>query len=146
MTTPPPASPADGGPGRVGPGTALRGTRLLAAGYLSLSVLTLGAVFLLRHDAAAVDDAVWVRTAIVAVSALVTHLCASRAARGSRSAYRRLRVISAVMVVAIAVVVALPHFLPLWLRIEQGVCGVVLLGVVALVNGPEQRRAFALAG
>ena len=51
--------------------------------------------------------------------------------------------ITCIMVVAIAVIVALPGPFPLWLKIEQGACGVLLLGVVMVVNGAHLRSVFA---
>ena len=66
-----------------------------------------------------------------------------RAAHGSRRMYLRLRIVSAIMVAAIAVITAMPGILPLWMRIEQGVCGVILIGVVALVNSRPVRSLFA---
>ncbi|MFF4183464.1 hypothetical protein ACFYZ9_09760 [Streptomyces sp. NPDC001691] len=122
---------------------AFRATKLLLGGYLGISVLTLVAIVLLRDDSADVNSAVWVRGTIVVVSALVTYGCAVRAARGSRSAYRRLRVISGVMVVAIAAIIALPGAFPVWMKAEQGLCGVLLIAVVALVNGSHLRSLFA---
>lgn len=122
---------------------AFRGAKLLAGGYLGISVLTLMAIAVLHSDAAVVNDAVWVRGTIVVASALVTFLCALRMARGSRGAYRRLRIISAVMVAAIAVIIALPGTFPEWMKVEQGVCGLALLGVVAVVNGKHLRALFA---
>lgn len=101
------------------------------------------AVALLRHDVAAVNEAVWIRAAIVVVSALVTFLCALRAARGDRRAYRRLRVISAVMIVAILVIIALPGAFPVWMKIDQGVCGVLLAGALVAVSGRAARAGFA---
>jgi hypothetical protein len=122
---------------------AFRGTKLLAGGYLGISVLTLVAIAVPHSDAAVVNDAVRVRGTIVVASALVTFLCALRVAQGSRGAYRRLRIISAVMVVAIAAIIALPGTFPEWMKIEQGVCGLALLGVVAVVNGMHLRAVFA---
>ncbi|MBP0456769.1 hypothetical protein [Streptomyces montanisoli] len=124
---------------------AFRRAKLLTGCYLAVSVATLAAIALLRDDSAAVNDAVWVRGCVVVASAVVTLLCAVRAARGDRGAYRRLRAVSAVMVVAIAVIIALPGTFPLWMKIDQGVCGVLLLGVVLLVNGRHARTAFAAA-
>ncbi|MEU9125833.1 hypothetical protein AB0C96_39510 [Streptomyces sp. NPDC048506] len=124
---------------------AFRTAKLLTGGYLGLSALTLVAVALLHNDAALVNDAVWVRATIVVVSALVTFLCAVRAARGSRTAYRRLRIISGIMLVAVVAVIALPGTFPLWLKVEQGVCGLALLGVAAIVNGRHLRALFATA-
>ncbi|MFD8543498.1 hypothetical protein [Streptomyces sp. NPDC059649] len=122
---------------------ALRRTKLLVGGYLGLSVLTLGAVVALREDGAVVTDAVWVRTVIVVASALLMFVAALRAARGSRPAYRRVRILSGVMLAAIAVIIAIPGAFPVWLKIEQGVCGIALLGVALTVNGRRLRSSFA---
>lgn len=119
----------------------LRGVRPLVGAYLAISVLTLVAIVLLRHDAAAVNSAVWVRGTVVVASALLTTLLARRAAAGSRRAFLRLRIVSAAMVVAIAVIIALPGTFPLWLKIEQGACGLLLLGVAVRVNGRRPRSA-----
>lgn len=123
--------------------TAFRPVRLLIGGYLGISLLTVAAVVLMRNDAAVVNAAVWIRSSIVLVSAAVMTALAARAARGSRGAYLRVRILSAAMVVAIAVIIALPGTFPLWLKIEQGVCGLVLLGVVALANRGRLRSTFA---
>jgi hypothetical protein len=117
--------------------------KALLFGYLAVSVLTLAAIVLLRNDASVVNPAVWIRGSIVAASSVLTLAFAAAAARGSRGAYRRLRIITAVMPVAIVVIIALPGTFPLWMKVEQAVCGVLLLGVVAIVNGRTIRTAFA---
>jgi len=117
--------------------------KALLVGYLAVSVLTLAAIVLLRNDASVVNPAVWIRGTIVAASSVLTLAFAAGAARGSRGAYRRLRVITAVMPVAIVVIIALPGTFPLWMKLEQAVCGVLLLGVVAVVNGRVMRASFA---
>jgi hypothetical protein len=117
--------------------------KLLAGGYLGISVLTLVAIAVLRDDAAAVNAAVWIRGTIVVASASLTFAFAVRAARGSRRAYLRLRIVSAVMLVAIAVIIVLPGTFPLWMKIEQGACGLLLTGVVVVVNGRRIRSLFA---
>jgi hypothetical protein len=122
--------------------TAFRSLKLLVGGYLTLSVLTLVAIASLRNDAAAVNSAVWTRGTIVVISALLTFAFTIRAARGSRRAYLRLRIVSAVMVVAIAVIVALPGTFPLWMKLEQAVCGLVLIAVAAVANGRHLRSVF----
>jgi hypothetical protein len=66
-------------------------------------------------------------------------------ARGRRRAYLRLRIASALMVVSIAALVALPGLLPAWMRIEQSVCGLLLAGVVVIANGKRLRSMFATA-
>ena len=121
---------------------AFRNVQLLVITYLALSVLTLAAIIALRNDAAAVNSAVWTRGSIVVASALLTFAFARRAARGSKKGYLRLRIVSAVMLVAIVVIVALPGTFPLWMKFEQGVCGLLLLGVALIVNGKHLRSVF----
>ncbi|QKG20263.1 hypothetical protein [Actinomadura verrucosospora] len=122
---------------------AFREMRLLTGGYLALSWLTMGAAFLLRHHHSMVTSNVWVRGGIVAIASAVSFALARRAAQGSRGAYRRLRILSAVMVVAVVVIVSLPGFLPMWMRIEQAVCGLLLLRVVVIAAGGRMRTLFA---
>ncbi len=107
--------------------------KLLAA-FLVISVSSVVAVVLLRHNPVLVTTAVWVRTPLVAASAAVLLLFARRAAAGHRSSFRRLRIISMVVLAAIIGVVAWPGAFPVWLRIEQAVCGVFMLSVVVRTN------------
>jgi hypothetical protein len=102
----------------------MKTARILVACYLTLSVLTLVAVFLMRDHAGLVNPAVWIRTSIVAASAA---LLMSFVVRGAR---RRLRIVATIMLVAIVVILAVPGDFPLWLKIEQAACGVLLAGVV----------------
>ena len=41
------------------------------------------------------------------------------------------------------VIIALPGTFPLWMKVEQGVCGFLLLGVIGIVNGRHLRSLFA---
>ncbi|GAA1512786.1 hypothetical protein [Kribbella lupini] len=111
----------------------LRRVRGLVAAYAVLSLVTLGVIVGLRKTAA-VTDAVWVRGSIVAVTSVVMFGFARSAARGSARGLLRLRVMAAVMLVAIVVILVIPGDFPGWLKVEQGVCGVLLLGVVVLVS------------
>jgi hypothetical protein len=122
---------------------AFRSVRRLAGAYVAISVLTLVAIVLMRHNAALVNPAVWIRGSIVIASSMLMAAFVAGAARGSARAYLRLRLVSAIMVVAIAVIVSLPGTFPVWLKIEQGVCGAILIGVVAIVNGRHLRSLFA---
>jgi hypothetical protein len=124
---------------------ALRTIRVLTGGYVLLSVLTIAVIALLRNHTTLVNSAVWIRGTIVVISAALTFTFGARTARGSRGAYRRLRIVAAVMVAAIAVIIALPGTFPLWMKTEQAVCGLLLLGVVAVANGRHLRSAFAAA-
>ena len=122
---------------------AFRRIMLLVGGYLAISVLSLVAIVLLRNDSAVVNPAVWTRGTIVAVTSSLMFAFTVQAARGCRRAYLQVRIVSAIMLVAIAVIIALPGFFPLWMKIEQGICGLILIGVVALVNSQHLRRLFA---
>ncbi len=116
----------------------MRNVVWLISGYAAVSLLTLVAVIVFRHDATMVTTAVWIRSTIVAASSLLTLFFAVRAARGDRRMLLRLRVVTAVMLVAIVVIIALPGTFPLWLKFEQGICGLLLLAVVVHIN---RRRA-----
>ncbi|REK86586.1 hypothetical protein DY245_31420 [Streptomyces inhibens] len=122
---------------------AFRSAKRLVGCYAGLSVLTLIAVILLRNHPDMVTDAVGVRATVVAATSLLMVSFAARTARGHSRSYLRLRLASGIMVVAIAVIVALPGAFPVWLRVEQGVCGALLIGVVLTVNGKQMRAAFA---
>ncbi|WP_426509875.1 hypothetical protein ACPPVO_03615 [Dactylosporangium sp. McL0621] len=110
-----------------------RTPRLLTALYLILSLATLGVAYLLRHHANLVTDAVWVRGTIVVASAAV---CNILAARGD---VRRLRIIAIVMTVAITVIVAVPGLFPVWMKLEQVVCGLLLIGVILTLPRKAKR-------
>ncbi len=122
--------------------TAFRAVTLLVGGYLALSVLTMVVIVLLRHNPRAVNAAAWIRGTIVVLSALVMAAFAVRMARGSAAAHRRLRLLATVMVVAIAVIVAIPGMLPLWMRLEQAACGLLLTAVATLTRGRHLRAVF----
>lgn len=123
---------------------AFRNLKLLVGGYLGISALSLLAIVLLRNDNTAVNSAVWTHATIVLASAVLTFTFTARAARGSRRAYLRLRIVSAVMVVAIAVIIAIPGDFPLWMKIEQGACGLILLAAAMIVNSKQMRSVFAV--
>ena len=112
----------------------MRNVVWLVTGYAVVSLLTLVAVIALRHDATMVTTAVWIRTTIVAAASMLTLLFAVRAAHGDRRMLLRLRIVTAIMLVAIVVIIALPGTFPLWLKLEQGVCGLLLLAVVVQIN------------
>ncbi|HEX4225153.1 MAG TPA: hypothetical protein VHZ97_22505 [Pseudonocardiaceae bacterium] len=127
----------------AGHSATFRNVKALIGTYFGLSVATVIAVVLMRDDLSMVNSAVWTRTVIVLASSLITLSATIRAARGSYSSFRRLRIVTGVMTVAIIVIISLPGTFPTWLKIEQGICGLILLGVVALVNGKALRSAFA---
>jgi hypothetical protein len=123
---------------------ALRRVIVLVAVYLTISVLTLVAAIVLRNDTGLVNAAVWIRGSIVAITAALMLRFAVGASRGDSRHFLRLRIVSAIMVVAIvAILVLIPGDFPLWMKLEQATCGVVLLAVVILANRRRTRSAFA---
>ncbi|MFI5892107.1 hypothetical protein ACIA5D_18570 [Actinoplanes sp. NPDC051513] len=119
----------------------MRNVVWLIGGYAAVSVLTLVTVILFRHDAAMVTPGVWVRGSIVAAASLLTLFFAVRAERGDRRMLLRLRIVTAIMLVAIVVIVALPGAFPVWFRLEQAICGLLVLPVVVRINRrPAVRR------
>ena len=112
----------------------MRNVVWLIRGYATVSLLTLVAMIVFRHDATMVTPAVWVRGSLVAAASLLTLFFAVRAARGDRRMLLRLRIVTAAMLVAIVVIISLPGLFPLWLKLEQGVCGLLLLAVVVQIN------------
>lgn len=112
--------------------------RALFATVLLLSIATLGAAAIIGAQAP-----VWVRSAIVTVIAVVLLVLARRAYRGSRAAYLRMRLMTTIAPVGVAVIVALPHDgFPAWMKIEQAVVGVLLLAAAVIVGRIAVRRAY----
>jgi hypothetical protein len=130
--------------GQPSSAAAFRKIKLLVGGYLGISVLAVAAIVLMRHHPAEVNSSVWTHGIVVAASAVVAFNVAVRAARGSRGAYRRLRIMSVVLVAAITVIIALPGSFPLWMKAEQGVAGLLMIGVAVLANGSHVRSLFAV--
>lgn len=112
--------------------------------YLGLSALTIVVAIVFGSDPSLVNTAVWIRGSIVAVTAALMLRFAIGARSGNAAHYLRLRLMSAIMVVVIAVIlVAIPGDFPLWMRLEQATCGAILVGVVILANRKWVRRSFA---
>ncbi|NNC12269.1 hypothetical protein HII28_10315 [Planctomonas sp. JC2975] len=116
---------------------ALRPVRTLLAVYFGVSAAMIVAIGVLSALGNAQDPAVWIRCSLVLGSAAVLLAIMARATRGSRSALIRLRIITPVVLAAIIVIVSIPGFLPGWVRIEQGLCGAILLPAVILLFLPR---------
>lgn len=119
---------------------------VLLAGFVVVS-LAMEAVLIVQSAAGtAVDDAVWIRCSLVLASSIVLYLLGVGAARGSRRAWWRMRIISPIVVAAVIVIVSLPGFLPDWVRLEQAVCGAFVLPVIVLLNLRSVRAHFPRRG
>ncbi|MBX6383601.1 MAG: hypothetical protein IRZ07_11630 [Microbispora sp.] len=117
--------------------------KVLLGLYAVVSVLTLVAIVVLSGNSDIVTDAVWVRGSILAVASLITFALGVSMARGSRSSYRRVQIIALAQVVAVIVIECLPGGFPLWFKMENGVCGTLLLIVVLVTVARSVREVFA---
>ena len=112
---------------------AFRTVRWLVGAYLALSCLTVVAVIVLSIVAPSfVTIQAWVRSIIIAATSVLTYLFAVRAARGDERALLRLRIVVTILLVAVILVLFfLP--LPLWMVVEQAVCGALLLATAIII-------------
>ena len=123
---------------------AFRTTRRLIIAFIALNAATLVAAFFLsRHAPTLVNSTVWTRAFLVLLASLLAMSYTNRASRGFARAYRNLRLLSACSVVAVVVLVALPGLLPGWMRLEQALCGLLLLGVVVSINSSKVRALYS---
>ncbi|WP_208321903.1 hypothetical protein [Paramicrobacterium chengjingii] len=121
---------------------ALRTALILFIGFLLVSAATLVAIVVMRDDPELVTQTVWIRCVLVLSSSVVTLIFMIGALRGSRASFNRTRLISAIILIAVCVIVAIPGFLPAWVWIEQVICGLLLLPAVSAVNLPSTRALF----
>lgn len=122
---------------------AFRPAIVLLAAFALVSLAMVAVLIVQSSTGTAVDTAIWIRCSLVLASAIVMLLIARSAGRGSRGAWVRIRIISPVVVAAVIVIVSIPGFLPDWVRIEQAVCGLLVLPAAILLNRPSMRRHFA---
>ncbi|WP_314148763.1 hypothetical protein [uncultured Leifsonia sp.] len=110
--------------------------------FLTVSAAMIAFLAVLASVGVGVDIAVWIRSSFVLASSVVLLLLGVFAARGSRASWVRLRIITPIVVLAVVVIVAIPGFLPDWVRVEQAVCGALVLPVAILANLPRAGSAF----
>ncbi len=117
--------------GSVAPG--FRTVSWLVGAYAVLSILTVVAIIIFSIVAPhLVSPEAWVRGIIIAATSILTFVFARRAATGAPRALLRLRIVVAILLVAVvAVLFFLP--LPLWMVIEQAVCGALLLATALII-------------
>ncbi|MHA7986591.1 hypothetical protein ACX9R5_12365 [Rathayibacter sp. CAU 1779] len=112
----------------------LKTARVLVACYAGLSACSLVVLIALTiANSPVATIAAWIRLCIVFATSLLMLAFARGAVRGSSRALLRWRIVVAIMIVAIAVVVSIPGLFPLWLQLEQIVCGLLLIAVAALI-------------
>jgi len=125
--------------------TRFRPMLALLAGFVLVSAAMESVLVAQSSAGTSVDSAIWIRCSLVLASSIVLLLLGATASRGSRNAWVRLRIITAIVVVAVIVIVSIPGFLPDWVRIEQGVCGALVLPVAIMLNLPSTSALFPAA-
>ena len=114
----------------------------LAAGVLSVVTLAVAAV-LSAIDPKEVNWVVWLRGGVVTVACFVLVAATGAAARGSRTAYVRMRWISMLAPLGIVAIVLAPDSgYPVWMKVEQVLLGVLVVLVAVQLNQGAVRRAF----
>jgi hypothetical protein len=121
---------------------AFRPVFALITAFLALSAALIAFVAVLAAFGISVDLAIWIRGSFVVASGVTLLLFAWVAVRGSRAAFMRLRIILPVVLVALIVIVSIPGFLPVWMRVEQAVCGALLLPVAILLFLPRMTALY----
>ncbi len=121
---------------------AFRPVIVLFTAFLVVSIAMEAVLIAQSATGGDVAIAIWIRCSLVLGSAVVLLLIALSAARGSRPAWVRLRIIAPIVVVAVIVIVSIPGFLPDWVRLEQAVCGALVLPAAILVNLPRMRAHY----
>ncbi|HUR01356.1 MAG TPA: hypothetical protein VM347_02345 [Nonomuraea sp.] len=116
--------------------------RILFAVMLAVSVLALVVAAVIGGD-----WVVWVRGVAVAAAAAWLIALTGQAEKGKRAAYVRIRFIATIAPIGILLIVAVPSSgYPLWMRVEQGLVGVLLVAVATLVNRRAVRQAYPKRG
>ncbi|MFF4985787.1 hypothetical protein ACFY19_01295 [Streptosporangium saharense] len=116
--------------------------RTLFVAVLVISVATLGVAALVGGN-----WVVWLRGAAVAAASVWLVALAGQAARGRRSAYVRIRFVTIAAPVGIALIILAPDSgYPGWMKVEQGVVGVLVAAVAIAVNRRGMREAFPKRG
>ncbi|MEV0151460.1 MULTISPECIES: hypothetical protein [unclassified Nonomuraea] len=114
---------------------------------LFLTVLLISLATLAAAPFLGANWVVWLRGGAVAAAAAWLLALSAQAAVGKRSAYLRIRLISTIAPIGIALIVAVPdNGYPLWMKAEQGLVGVLLAAVAIIVNRPRVRQAYPRRG
>lgn len=110
----------------------------------AVSLIALAAAALLSVlDPAEVNWVVWLRGSVVAAASLVFVAVTRAAARGSRAAFTRMRWISILAPIGIGLIIIAPDSgYPVWMKVEQGLIGILIVVIAVLLNRRATRAAF----
>jgi hypothetical protein len=121
---------------------SMRCVRWLVAAFIgtNLAALTINLVY--AHSSGIVTEVTWTRTFILLGAGAVLLFFANGVGRGSFKSYLYVRIESAVLLVTVIVLVAIPGLLPGWMVVQQLVCGVLLLAITIVTSATPLRAAF----
>ena len=114
----------------------------LTSGIVSVTALGVAAV-LSFVDPADVNWVVWLRGSVVAVASFLFIAVTTAASRGSVRAYRRMRLVSVLAPVGIALIIVAPDSgYPVWMKAEQALVGLLIATIAILLTRTAVRRYF----
>ncbi|WP_199785837.1 hypothetical protein [Amycolatopsis sp. AA4] len=96
------------------------------AAYGAMGAAVFGTIVALAAADGTATGFMWTRSALVPVSAAIVYWLVTLAARGSRRAYQRARLIAVVAPIALVGVDLIPGVCPLWFLLLQTACAVLL--------------------
>jgi hypothetical protein len=114
----------------------------LVGGYIVISLGAVVALYIMRTNTEFASKEAWVHGVIIAITAIIMGILTRLAVMGNAKSYLRLRITTLILLFAIIATTAIPGDFPIWMKTEQVVSGLLLLGVVALLNHRKTRLAF----
>jgi len=114
----------------------------LVGGYIAISLGAVIALYVMRTDTQFASKEAWVHGIIIAITAIIMGILTRITAKGNAKSYLRLRITTLILLIAIVVTTAIPGDFPIWMKVEQVVSGLLLLGVVILLNRSKTRASF----
>jgi len=122
---------------------AFRKAKGFLAAYGALSAGVLGMVAVLAATGHVTTGFLWGRSSAILASAALVYWLTVLAARGSRSAYGRVRAVTVILPVAIVAVDLIPGLSPAWFTLAQSACALAIAAAALVLNGSRVRAAFA---
>jgi len=114
----------------------------LVGGYIAISFGAIVALYIMRTNTQFASKEAWVHGIIIAVTAIIMGILTRLTTKGNARSYLRLRITTFILLIAIIVTTAIPDDFPLWMKVEQVASGLLLLGVVVLLNHGKTRASF----
>lgn len=121
---------------------AFRLIKVLAGLYIGVNIAALMVIILLSNNTQLVNDVVWTRGIILTLTSFILLRFIFLLVRGSRKAYLLIRISTSILFVSVVVLLTIPNLLPLWMKVEQAICGILLLGIILGINNKHLRSLF----